>query len=106
MTPQPGQPGEPIHIVVPTQKVDNTLDLEQVLLSISQGAANAAKASRATEAVPPVLDRLNTLSKLAQDLASEMAAVKRLDPTVEQKIRGAAPEQSHRFGEAGGDVAE
>ncbi len=104
--PQPGQPGEPIRIVVPTQKVDNTLDLEQVLLSISQGAANAAKANRATEAAPPVLDRLNTLSRLAQDLASEMAAVKKLDPAVEQKIRGAAPEQSHRFGEAGRDVAE
>ncbi len=109
--PQPAQRGEPIRVVVPTQKVDNTLNLEQVLLSISQGAAKAAKASGATEAsgatkaARDVDNRLNTLSKLAQELASEIAAVKKLDPSVERRIRGAAPQQVHRFGDAGGDVA-
>lgn len=91
---------EPIRAEIAAPKVDNTLDLERILLSISRSTAHTARAHGADKPSPGVVASLEKISRLAKELSQEMTAVRKLDPGIDQRIADVAPRAEHRFGES------
>jgi hypothetical protein len=97
----PRQPINPTRVETAAARVEPVLDLPKILGSIARSTAATATASGNDQPSPEVAEHLHNISRLAQDLASEMAAVARLDPSIEQRIEKAAPPEQHHFGRAG-----
>lgn len=90
-------PPAPIRAEIKAPKVDNTLDLEKILLAISRSTAHAAKAHGADKPSAEVTASLEKISRLAHDLSQEMTAIRKLDPGIDERIANAGPRAEHRF---------
>jgi hypothetical protein len=94
------EPPTPIRAEIKAPKVDNTLDLEKILLSISRSTSHAADAKGADKPSPEVTASLKKISQLAKSLSQEMTAIRKLEPGIDRRIANVAPRTEHRFGQS------
>jgi hypothetical protein len=95
-----GQSINPTRVEVAATKVEPVLDLPKILGSIARATAATAAAAGGDQPSPEVAEHLRNISRLAQELASEMTAVATLDPSIEQRIEKVVPPEQHHFGRA------
>jgi hypothetical protein len=89
--PPPNDPA-PIRIEVPTEKVDATLDLVEILNGISAGVESMRAAARG--AAPGGEDRLASIGELANRLAAELAAVQGEAPDLQAALEEESAKRS------------
>ena len=91
MSPQPPNALQPVRIEVPTDKEDNRIDLEKVLLAVAKGADAASKQRGPNRPTPEAVKRLKALSELANSAATEFQQVKQSVPDLQARLRPNRP---------------
>ena len=95
MTSPPADGPSPVRIDVPTEKVDATLDLVEILNSISAGIENLRAEPRTRTAVSATAEeRLTSIGELANRLAAELAAVQGEAPELQQALEADSAERN------------
>jgi hypothetical protein len=92
-------PSQPVRIEVPTEQVDATVDLVEILGSIASGierlqASPAKLKSAAATGEEDATKRLATIGELASGLASELAAIEVAAPELRLAIEQESAQRS------------
>jgi hypothetical protein len=87
MSPQPPNAPPPVRIEVPTDKVDNELDLHEILVAVARGADAASKQRGPNRPPAEAVKRLRALSDLANSAVTEFQQVKQVVPDIQTRFR-------------------